>query len=59
MYERYITLKLVVDDEKITEIFERLERAKEEIRECCHELYELGILETKNSPAGENGEGKN
>jgi len=51
MYENYISLKVVVDDVKIAEIFDRLDKAKEEIRKCYFELSELEVLKFE-SPAG-------
>ena len=58
MYEKYKLLKLTVDDGKLAEIFERLEKAKEEIRDCYHDLAELEVLEIRDPLAEENNEGE-
>ena len=58
MYEKYKLLELVVDDRKLAEIFERLEKAKEEIRDCYRDLEELEVLEIRNPLAEDNNEGE-
>ena len=53
-------ISLVVDDEKVKEIFDRIQAAKTEIAACLNELDRLGIYVNLSSepPIKDSSEGK-
>ena len=44
-----------VDSEKIEKLFDRIDKAREEIYDCYSELEQIGIVKIKREPANEDG----
>ena len=49
--ETYL-LQIEVDDRKLAAIFERIEKAQQEIWDCYRELQALGVVRMKNTASG-------
>lgn len=49
-------IRINFEEEKIEQIFERLDKAKEEIYECYRELEELGVITVEKNDTSKDSE---